>query len=83
MVSAEQVQSVKERESGWLLRQAGVWSVSADGRDDQGQPVLKIGLDAAHPDTPGLIRARITDCPIQFEAVGPIQKLPAQAQTSG
>jgi hypothetical protein len=80
MATEQDLMRLKEEFSPWLLDQhenPGVWTVGIEA-DDQGQPVLVIGIDSEHPETKEKIRGRMQGYPVKFRQQEQVRPLLAR-----
>lgn len=80
MATEEELNRIKEQYSPWLLDQRenpGVWRVGIE-TEDQGQPVLVIGIDSKHPETRSKIQEHMKGLPVKFVLQEPVLPLRAR-----
>jgi len=73
MASEQDVLEIKRRHSAQLLRQPGVCGVGVE-KDETGQFVLAIHLDATQPGAGAVVPDFIEGCPVKRIASGPFTK---------
>lgn len=74
MDERERLALIKRQLSTSLLAISGVWSVSADGVDDKGDPALLIGVEKQTPELVHAVLSVVGDVPVVFEIIGRISK---------
>lgn len=70
MATEQEVKQVKSRYSARLLQQPGICGVGVD-KDEQGNFVLAVHLDATRPDAGATIPDFIEGCPVRRVRSGP------------
>lgn len=68
------IEEVKARHERVLMQLPGVVLVGI-GRDDQGRPVIVVGLDELRPETQAALPQALEGYPVRVEIVGPIKAL--------
>jgi hypothetical protein len=74
MNERERLALIKRQLSTSLLAIPGVWSVSADGVDDKGDPALLVGVEKRIPELVDAVLSVVGDVPVVFEVIGRISK---------
>jgi len=73
MPTEEEVRQIKRRHSADLLRQPGVCGVAVE-KDERGDFLLAIHLDASQPNAGATIPETLDGCPIKRVYSGPFVK---------
>ena len=73
MPTEQEVRDIKRRHSAKLLQQPGVCGVAVE-KNEQGNFVLAIHLDATKPDAGATVPDSIEGCPIRRHRTGPFVK---------
>ena len=73
MISEQQIREIKRRHSGQLLQQPGVCGVGVE-KDEAGNFVLAIHLDAGQPKAGAAIPDSIEGCPVKRLFSGPFTR---------
>jgi len=72
-VSEQEVREIKRRHSSRLLQQPGVCGVAVE-KDERGDFVLTVHLDATQPNAGATIPDSIEGCPVRRVQSGPFTK---------
>jgi len=66
------IHDVKAKYKDQLMAEQGVVSVGI-GRDDEGKPVIIVGLDSPRPETMGKLPKELDGYRLRVEVVGPLK----------
>lgn len=66
------IHDVKAKYKAQLMAEPGVVSVGI-GRDDEGKPVIIVGLDSPRPETMGKLPKELDGYRLRVEVVGPLK----------
>jgi hypothetical protein len=78
-MTADQVRDIKRRHSAALLSQPGICGVGVE-KDEAGEHVLAIHVDAGHPEALKAVPERIEGCPTKVIASGPFRKFSKRSE---
>jgi hypothetical protein len=70
MVSEEEVKAIKRRHSPRLLHEPGVCGIGVE-KDQNGNFVITVHLDATQPDAGATVPDSIEGCPVKLVRSGP------------
>jgi hypothetical protein len=70
MASEQEVREIKRRHSAWLLQQPGVCGVGVE-KDESGNFILAVHLDATQPEAGAAVPDSIEGCPVKRVLSGP------------
>ena len=73
IATEHQIREVKRRHSARLLSQPGVSGVGIE-KDEQGEYVLAVHLDAGKPESSKELPAEIEGVPVKYVRSGPFEK---------